>query len=566
MNPAELIATPEGRRLLSAASPAFFDSYYCGMTRAAHRDAWLETFEATAQHARQHGSKGKVLVLAPRDHGKTEAAITYATRALCLDRNIRILWVSESSNNAKKRMRRIASLLESARIIEDFTTAPEEGAGPFKGEGSTWTDTLIYLQRERQSVDASLECIGAGGAVTGGHFDLILCDDLQDDKNTYGAGVRAKTREWWRGTIAPMLSRGGAIIVIGTRKHHDDLFSHLIKDPTYQVVESKALEEWPESYSYTYTTDARGRRMITGVEVTGGRALWPEQRPIDYLLLERQTIGPRLFSREFQNEVQDESAAPFKMAWLEAALERGAGLTLGEVPRQVVDIVQGWDFSLVTDAKAAEARDTDYTIGTTWGRDGEGNRYLIDIFRKRGMSPTELQGRVVGEYAKYGRRVRVVAVEKNAFGELHYLGLKRSTDLPLKGHITHARNKADPWEGVPALSALFEGDKVILPSSTERDRERLEPLIHELFSLGKAAHDDCVMSLWIAETWLRKSAFTYSVSFGEGGDYQGTAEETLGYDIGEDTADPRAYEAEATTASAARAWGDIMGPGWEPGH
>lgn len=563
MNPAELITTPEGRRLLAAASPAFFDSYYCGMTRATHRDKWLDTFEGVATHAQATGTKGKVLILAPRDHGKTEAAITYATRALCLNRDIRILWVSESANNAKKRMRRIASLLESPRIIEDFTTAPEEGAGPFKGEGSTWTDTLIYLQRERQSVDASLECIGAGGAVTGGHFDLILCDDLQDDKNTYGAGVRAKTREWWRGTIAPMLSRGGAIIVIGTRKHHDDLFSHLIKDPTYQVVESKAVEEWPESYSYTYTTDANGRRVMTGVKVEGGRALWPEQRPLDYLLIERQTIGPRLFSREFQNEVQDESAAPFKMAWLEAALERGAGYRLGEIPRQVSDLVQGWDFSLVTDAKAAEARDTDYTIGITWGRDSEGNRYLIDIFRRRGMSPTELQARVVGEYAKYQGRVRVVAVEKNAFGELHYLGLRRSTDLPLKGHITHARNKADPWEGVPALSALFEGDKVILPSATDSDRERLEPLIHELFSLGKAAHDDCVMSLWIAETWLRKSAFTYSLSFGDGAELTGTAEETLGYDVGDDGA---SYEAAATQASARAAWGDIMGPGWEPGH
>ena len=556
MNPAELITTPAGRRLLAAASPAFFDTYYCGMTRAAHRDKWLETFEETAHSAKTHGTKGKVLVLAPRDHGKTEAAITYATRALCLNRDIRILWISESQTNAKKRMRRIASLLDSPRIIEDFTTAPEEGAGPFKGEGSSWSDTLIYLQRERQSVDASLEAIGAGGAVTGGHFDLILCDDLQDDKNTYGAGVRAKTREWWRGTIAPMLSRGGSIIVIGTRKHHDDLFAHLIKDPTYQVLSDQAVPVWPERYEYQYTTDANGRRLITGVEVTGGRALWPEQRPLDYLLLERQTIGARLFSREFQNEVQDESAAPFKMAWLESALERGASYSLGAIPPQVVDIVQGWDFSLVTDARAAEARDTDYTIGITWGRDDNGNRYLIDIFRRRGMSPTELQARVSGEYAKFAPRVRVVAVEKNAFGELHYLGLKRSTDLPLKGHITHARNKADPWEGVPALSALFESEKVILPSATERDRERLDPLIHELFSLGKAAHDDCVMSLWIAETWLRKSAFTYTLSFGDA-ELSGSAEEGLAHSLGDEGGD---YEAEATQQSALSLWHDILGP------
>lgn len=561
MNAEELLGSPAGRRLLSSASPQFFDSYYCGMSRAAHRDKWLDTFEALAERAKQSGVKGKALVLAPRDHGKTEAAITYATRALCLDRDIRILWISESQTQAKKRMRRVLSLLQSPRIIEDFTSDPANGAPPFQDESSTWTDTMIYLRRTRQSVDASLECIGAGGAVTGGHFDLILCDDIQDDKNTYSAGQRAKTREWWSGTVAPMLSRGGAIIVIGTRKHHDDLFAHLIKDPTYQVMEDRAIPEWPESFSYQMSEDENGREIITGVEITGGRALWPEQRPLDYLLLERRAVGARLFSREFQNEVQDESAAAFKMAWLESALERGAHLQLGQVPTEVVDIVQGWDFALVTDARAAEARDSDYTVGTTWGRDNNGNRYLLDIFRRRGMSPTELRGRVMGEYAKYGSRVRVVAVERNAFGELHYLGLQRSSDLPLKGHITHARNKADPWEGVPALSALFENGKVILPSARQSDRERLEPLIHELFSLGKAAHDDTVMSLWIAETWLRKAGFTYSLSFGDGEELTGTADERLSY--GEEL-DGAAYEKQATRDSVEQIWDNVL-PAWTAG-
>jgi len=526
MNPEQLLATAGGRRMLSAASPQFFDAYYCGMRRAAHRDKWLDLFENQSTTAQQTGVKGKLLVLAPRDHGKTEVAITYATRALCLDRDIRILWISESQGQAEKRMRRITSLLNSARIVEDWTLEPEAGAPPFKGADTKWTNNLLYLQRTRESVDASLECIGAGGAVTGGHFDLIICDDIQDDRNTYTAGVRSKTREWWRGTVAPMLSRGGSILVIGTRKHHDDLFSHLIDDPTYRVIHDRAIIEWPEKYDFIQAEDENGRQIITGVDVKGGSSLWPEERPLDYLLLERRAVGSRLFAREFQNEVQDESSAAFKMSWLEAAMKRGERYSLGEIPPDVTDLVQGWDFSLVTDAKGAEARDTDYTIGITWGRAENGDRYLIDIFRKRGMSPTELQGRVLGEYAKFGQRVRVVAVEKNAFGELHYLGLQRSSDLPLKGHITHARNKADPWEGVPALSVLFENNKVILPSATERDRERLDPLINELFALGKARHDDTVMALWIAETWLRKSGFTYTMDFG-GREYTGTSDERL---------------------------------------
>lgn len=553
MNAEKLLGSAQGRRLLSLSSPQFFDTYYCKMRRAPHRDRWLDLFETASKTAKENGTKGKLLILAPRDHGKTEVAITYATRALCLDRDIRILWISESQGQAEKRMRRIVSLLESGKIVEDWTLEPQSGAKPFKNEKSKWTNNLLYLVRDRDSVDASLECIGAGGSVTGGHFDLIICDDIQDDRNTHTAGVRSKTREWWRGTVSPMLSRGGCILVIGTRKHHDDLFAHLIDDPTYRVIHDKAIVEQPESYEYVKKIDETGREIITGVDVKGGLALWDAERPLDYLLLEKRTVGSRLFAREFQNEVQDESSAPFKMAWLERALDRGSRYSLGQIPPEVNDIVQGWDFSLVTSAKGAEERDTDFTVGITWGRDKNGNRYLIDIFRKRGMSPTELQGRVKGEYAKYGHRVRVVAVEKNAFGELHYLGLQRSSDLPLKGHITHARNKADVWEGVPSLSVMFENDKVIFPSKTDRDRERLEPLIHELFALGKEKHDDTVMSLWIAETWLRKSSFQYNVSFGDS-EYIGTTDERL---QGQDLSDYD-YEQVTTRESNDKIWSELL--------
>jgi phage terminase large subunit-like protein len=555
--PEALLTTPEGRRAVSEASPAFFDTYYCGMRRAPHRDRWLSALEEARLSARARVQKAKTLLLAPRDHGKTEAACTYVTRMLCLDRDIRILWISESQTQAEKRLRRVASLLASPRILEDWTQEPELGAGPFRGPDDKWSATQIYLQRSRASVDPSLEAVGTGAAIVGGHFDLIVCDDLESDRNVASPTVRAKTREWWRSTVAPMLVRDGAILVIGTRKHYDDLYEHMIKDPTYRVLHDRAILEWPSSHGFRLETDEHGREVISGIDVEGGRALW-EERPLDYLLTERRAIGERLFSREFQNEVQDDSAAPFKMAWIDEAKERGARWSLGQIPPEVVDIVQGWDFSLVTDPKRAEARDTDYTVGITWGRASNGDRYLIDIFRRRGMSQAELQGRVKGEYAKYGDRVRVVAVERNAFGELHFMGLQRSTDLPLKAHLTTSK-KADPWEGVPALSVLFENAKVILPSRTEADRERLDPLIHELWSLGKAAHDDTVMSLWIAETWLRKSAFVYSVAFGER-EHTGEADERM---VGGayDDEDPEIYRREQDRKSHDSIWNELLPSG-----
>ena len=68
---------------------------------------------------------------------------------------------------------------------------------------------------------------------------------------------------------------------------------------------------------------------------------------------------------------------------------------------------------------------------------------------------------------------------------------------------------------MPSLGVLFENGKVTLPNKTRSDREALEPMVAELWGLGRERHDDTVMALWIAETVLRKSAFNYVISFSD---------------------------------------------------
>jgi len=530
---AKLLQTPAGRRALSVESPVFFDTYYCAMRHAPHRENWLDRFEQARRKALDTNQEGHLLILAPRDHGKTEACISYALRAICLNRNTRILWICESAGQAEKRMRRVKTLLESPRIREDWCTAPEQGFGPFRvTDEDKWTSMQVYVNRPLQSVDPTLEAVGSGGAVTGGHFDVILADDVEDDRTTFSANQRAKTRDWFKGTLGPMLVRNGVQIVVGTRKHHDDLYSHLIEDPTFEVMEDKAVSEWPENYSYQYEEDDRGRKIVVGVNIDGDyEVLWPAERPLDYLLRKRLTVGQRLFSREFQNEVQDDSAAAIKWEWLERAKSAGSSLRLWDNPGiEGLDVVQGWDLALVTDAKSAETRDTDYTVGVTWARDDHGNRYLLGIRRIRGTTPAQLRGYVCAEYDRFdamGLRPRTVAVEKNNFGELHFLGLQRTTDLPLKPHLTTGKNKADPWDGVPSLSALFENGKVVFPCRDQDSKEAIEPLVQELWGLGRERHDDTVMALWIAETVLRKSSFVHRVSFSDDSMFSAEADERL---------------------------------------
>lgn len=531
-----LPSTPQQRRALSAASPVFFDTYYCGMRFAEHRKRWLTRFDQAWQVAKDREEKGRLLVLAPRDHGKTEAAITYAVRAILLNRNVRILWICESAAQAEKRMRRVKAILRSERVIEDWASDSSSGCTPLESEDAPWTQTQVYVPRTLESVDPTLTSIGSGGAVTGAHFDLVLADDLESDTTVYTASMRDKTKRWFRATVLPMLTRGGLIVTIGTRKHYGDLYGDILTDPSWSVLEDPAVKQWPTAHRFV-VEEVDGREVITGVEVEGEHeVLWPDERPLDYLLRERRSMGSQLFAREFQNQVQDDSAAAFKYEWLEAAKARGKQLSMYELPAvKNIEIVQGWDFSLVQSAQDAEKRDTDFTVGTTWGRDPDtGDHYLLGLFRQRGLSAAQLRGAVVSEYERWRGRVRAVAVERNAFGELHYVGLQQTTDLPLVGHMTTGKKKADPWQGVASLSVLFEQNKVVIPYATSRDREAVEPLIQELWGLGREKHDDTVMSLWIAHSVLRLERFSHRYIDSQGREVDGDGAVEEGRDAGLD--------------------------------
>ena len=506
----DLMGTKQGRRLLSIHSPIFFATYYMGFSYVQHQERWIDSCVKLTREALDKNTKEKLLLLAPRDHGKSYLSILYTVWRLCTDRNAKILFVSATSGQAEKRLRLVRKFLESDKVIEDWASGD---LPPFRTPETKWINTQIYLNRDVESIDPSLECVGAGGAVTGGHFDVLVLDDVDDDKTTYTAGVRRKTRDWLNGTIQPVLTRGGVMIAVGTRKHADDIYAHMIKDPTFNVIHDRAIIRMPDSYTFVTEVDRAGRDIIKDIKVEGdSEVLWEEQRPITYLLKERATVGSRLFTREFQNEVQDAEDALFKGDWIEAAQLKGNMLGIGEVPDGRLRVIQAWDLALVTDAARAEKNDADFTVGITWASDEHGNRYLLDITRFRGVSPSELYRRVELFYQRWAKFVSCVAVEKNNFGQLHTLNLKQRSDIPLREHQTTARSK---MEGIPRLAVLFENGKVTLPSRDQDSRDKLEDLISELQGFGVEKHDDTVLALSIAEATLAATSFEYSVSFSD---------------------------------------------------
>jgi len=508
----ELLLTPQGRRALSSASSVFFDCHYLSMTAAKHRTKCLETIEKLEEEAKENNTKKKLLVLHPRSHGKSLLAISYCLRKICMNRNTSILFISASAGQAEKRVRLIKQFLESDKVVEDWASGDMI---PFKGSESKWTSTQLYVQREGASVDPTLEAIGSGGKITGAHVDIVIIDDLEDDITTSSAGVRAKTREWLNATVMPILNQGGMMLVIGTRKNADDCYAHMKQDPTFAVIEDPAIIKWPENFEYIVEKDPKGREILKNVKVEGDyEVLWPEFRPLDYLLMERRSMGPTLFAREMQNEVNSIEDAVIKPDWIEAS--KNIHYSLGEIPPHLdineCTVVQSWDLSIESDAKKAKAGDTDWSVGYTLARDNKGVIWIIDVWRRRGITQNAILDGIVGQYNKWSEFVRSVTVEKNSFGALYVQQLQK-TSMPVKAVNMTRHNSLKI--GIHKIAVLFENGLIKLPGKDEVSRSFVDTFTLECIEWPASKHDDCLDSLMHGIGELQKNHSNYQIAIGD---------------------------------------------------
>ena len=412
-------------------------------------------------------------ILAPRGHAKsTWLSIIYPIWKIVTNRDIKIIIVSDTEVQAGLFLRTIKDELEvNERLIYEF--------GPFavKGEGMrrmVWKANDIIVYRSLRSKDSTLFGCGTGTSIVGRRADLVIVDDPLNDENTETERQRDKTLRWFRKTLTPILNPDtGRMIVIGTRKHPDDLHADLGRNTRYVQHVFRALED--------------------------GVPLWPERWSAERLELEREEIGSLIFAQEYQNDPVCEETALFRRSWIEGCWDHGA--TFLEYGPADMPVFTGWDLALVADRARAEARDSDYTVGITIALGDDGTRHVIDIFRERGLTPAQVLDTIQARAAKF--TPALITLETTLFQSLYESWLIADTDLPVVGHAT-GREKMDVFIGVPSLSVMFEHGKYRLPRGDERSVRLTNTLTNELVGLGIERHDDMVMALWICECGIRR--------------------------------------------------------------
>lgn len=113
-------------------------------------------------------------------------------------------------------------------------------------KGDKWTDHEIILKTrtDKTLTEATISAMGAySGAVTGGHFNVIIADDLANYDNSRTEVQRERMKEWFKTSLMPTLIPGGEIHCLATKYHYSDLWDMVQNELGYDTQIQRAIKE-----------------------------------------------------------------------------------------------------------------------------------------------------------------------------------------------------------------------------------------------------------------------------------------------------------------------------------
>ena len=306
--------------------------------------------------------------------------------------------------------------------------------------------------------------VGIGGPITGRGADLLLIDDpIKNREDAESEVMRRRNKAWYTSTAYTRLMKGGAIIIISTRWHEDDLCGW--------ILDQHAHENWTVLKLPAISDE--------------GTALWPEMFPIDRLREIEKTIGPRDFSALYQQQPAPAQGALFKPEKITVISAAPAGGT----------IVRGWDFAATAKMGTSEP---DFTVGIKLCKNKDGTLTVLDMIRFQG-SPLDVEKAVLNTASQDGESVRIVMPQDP--GQAGKAQAHNYTRL-LSGYII----KTQPVTGSKETRAAAAAAQVEAGNISIVKGPWNEAFLHELRSFPSGKNDDIVDAFTEAFNALNKKS------------------------------------------------------------
>jgi hypothetical protein len=229
----------------------------------------------------ERGEIKRLILSVPPRHGKSElASVRFPAWFLGRHPGAKFITTSYAATLAHKFSRRVRNLVASPlyqALFPGMTIASDASAVGY------WA----FRDQEGQYLAA-----GVGGGITGEGCDVLMIDDpVKDAEEALSKTTRDNVWEWFTSTAYTRQDESaGAIILIMTRWHEDDLAGRLLRE---------AAEDG-EQWDYVNLPAIAGPNDVLGREE--GEALWPQRFPLERLRVARNLLRGGWFDALYQGE------------------------------------------------------------------------------------------------------------------------------------------------------------------------------------------------------------------------------------------------------------------------
>lgn len=400
-------------------------------------------------------SRRKALLI-PRGHLKSSIVTIGKTIQIMLQNpNSRILIANQVWDISRKFLFEIKEHLERSNLKHIF--------GNFVSE--KWNaDTMVIAQRTRAVKEASVTTTGTEAESTGGHFDVIILDDLIGLQNSMTQELRDKAKRFRRSMIN-LLEPDGLLIEVGTRWHLDDTFAELIEKEMkyYDVMTRQVLENgriiFPKKFSKHFNPQTKSWEFS-------------KEQSMDFINYLRESLTPAEFSSQYMNNPIDEENQIFKPAFFKRYDRRPENLYL----------------AMTIDPAISDKQSADYSAIVVSGMDHEHQIYVLDYIRGR-WTPHELIDRIFTTYVKWKPSaigLECVAYQKSLKYFIEEKMMIHGVHFPIE-EIKRGSNASKEFR-IKALEPYYRGGRVFHASW-------MKDLEDELSTFPKGKHDDLIDAL-----------------------------------------------------------------------
>ena len=331
----ELLARRRARQSLLAFTQYTNPNYQA----APHHVQIIEKLEAV-----ERGEIKRLMILVPPRHGKSELA-SRRFPAYFIGRNsdrqiIAASYNSDLANDFGREVRNIVATKEYGALFSTTLAADSKAS-------NRW-----HTRHGGMYVAA-----GVGTAITGRGADVLLIDDPFKDREEADSELRRmRVWDWYTSTAYTRLMPGGAVVVINTRWHDDDLSGRLLEE------QQKGGDQW----------DVLSLPAIS----PEGEPLWPEWYPLLRLEQIRAVLPARDWNALYQQNPIPDDGDYFKADWF------------GEYDEPPKDLRKfGASDYAVTDGGG------DFTEHGVAGVDQNGNLYVLDWWKKQATSDVWIEAK-----------------------------------------------------------------------------------------------------------------------------------------------------------------------------